>query len=112
MTKEEWYRYMDVAGKEVLAWAAERGIPLARVEYVTAFGDTDFRLSAWMFYKTEHNVAISEASGITAEVKSAFLAILEEAGYAPDWLGKVFFVFDSCENVDRNYEGNYYYRMK
>lgn len=41
-----------------------------------------------------------------------FLAILAENGYPADWLADTSFEVDSHENVERNFDGSYFYRLR
>ena len=100
------------ARKETLRWAGAQRIPLHRIEFIVPFVDTDFSLDVWMFYDTDDNLAAVRGDGRCAAVEQAFLAALTTIGYPPDWLENVVFSSDSHENVERNFEGNYFYRLR
>jgi hypothetical protein len=45
-------------------------------------------------------------------VQQEFLSILGAGGYPAAWLPDVAFDIDSHENVERNYDGSYFYRLR
>jgi hypothetical protein len=112
MTRDEQFAYIETAKGNVLAWAKKQGIPLVRVEYVFPFVDTNFGLSAWFFYETDDQLQRSEAMGWPDRLVSRLTEVLEGLGYPAGWLSKISGYFDSHENVVRNYEGSYFYRLR
>lgn len=106
------FAYLNDARQELLAWATGNGIPLVRLEYVVSFVETDFGTNVWLFYDTDASVASCAAAGMTANVQTKFLAILADNGYPADWLADTSFEVDSHENVERNFEGSYFYRLR
>jgi hypothetical protein len=54
----------------------------------------------------------SNEDGTTAAMQREFLSILSREGYPLDWLHDIAFSIDSHENVERNYEGSYFYRLR
>jgi hypothetical protein len=79
---------------------------------VVPFVETDFTLSVWLFYDTDRNVADFDRDGTTARMQQEFLSILGADGYSAAWLPDVTFSVDSYENVQRNYQGSYFYRLR
>jgi hypothetical protein len=106
------FAHIDAAKAQLLTWAAARDIPLVRVEFVVPFVDTDFSLSVWLFYDTDLNIARCNDDGTTADVRQEFVSILGAAGYPAEWLPDITFQVDSHENVEQNYEGSYFYRLR
>jgi hypothetical protein len=102
----------EAASKRLLKWARAEGIPLQHVEFVVPFVETNFSLSAWLFYADEFSVAAFEGDGTSARVTQRFQVELAEAGYPTDWLSLVQCRFASKEVVDRDYEGSYYYFVR
>ena len=101
------FRIIKRARKRMLKWARARGISLRHIEYVVPFVDTDFSLSAWLFYATRRDVKAYALEGISEEVKEQLRTVLREVGYPTDWLALVRFRFASKEEVD---EGGGSYR--
>jgi hypothetical protein len=110
--RKRQFAHIEAARIALLAWATAHDIPLVRVEFVVPFVHTDFSLSVWLFYDTDINLTRTAAEGTTANVQQEFLSILFAAGYPADWLSRTSFFADSHENVERNYEGSYFYRLR
>jgi hypothetical protein len=109
--RKKQFAHIDAARIGLLAWARANDVPLVRVEFVVPFVDTDFSISVWLFYDTDLNLTRA-ANGTTANVQREFLSILSSAGYPADWLVCTSFFVDSHENVERNFEGSYFYRLR
>jgi len=50
--------------------------------------------------------------GTTGEIEADFRDILKQLRYPFRRFPRVGFVFDSDENVQKNYEGSYFYRLR
>ena len=113
MTKADQHRALDEARRALLEWAQERLIPLAEVQFVPFFaGQGTKTLAAWLFYDNEEQVSRLGLDGTTDSMQRFFLDSLRAAGVDDAWLAGVTFVVDSKEDVDRDYEGSYFYRMR
>jgi hypothetical protein len=106
------FAYLATDKRSLLAWAEDNGIPLTRVEFTIPFVSTDCSAVAWLFYDTDANLAGFADSGTTASVEQQFRSILADSGYPADWLAAVSFAVDSHENVQRNFAGSYFYRLR
>ena len=93
-------------------WADKENIHLIRIEYVVPFVFTDKSVCIYFFIDTDQRVKEYDADGVTQLIKQKFLSILSELNYPKDYLNEVGFVVDSDENVKKNYEGNYFYRLR
>jgi hypothetical protein len=103
---------IEAAKTPLRAWAGANGVPLVQVDFVVPFVETDFSLGVWLFYDTDRSVADLDRDGTTARVQQEFLSILGAGGYPAAWLPPVTFAVDSHENVERIYEGSYFYRLR
>lgn len=65
----------------------------------------------YVFYSTERQIEEAAKTGLSDEVKNTVLEELEKVGRGCRGTIKVEFEFDSHENVERNYEGDYYKRL-
>jgi hypothetical protein len=110
--RKQQLAHIEAAGAELRAWARSNGVPLVHVDFVVPFVETDFSLSVWLFYDTDRSVADLDHDGTTARVQQEFLSILDAGGYPAAWLPDVAFYVDSHENVERNYDGSYFYRLR
>jgi hypothetical protein len=81
------------------------------VVHATEFIPHDTKGEVYVFFSTDAELAHASSSGLQAQMQRAFAeefaALL---GGAVDEYPLVF-VFDSHENVERNYKGSYYLRM-
>ena len=112
MTRSDQFAYIDSAKKDLLEWAEEQGISLHRIEFVVPFVDTDFSLSAWFFFETDEQFGQSGATGWPERLSARFAEVLAALGYPAALLTKIGFVWDSHENVIRDYGGSYFYRLR
>ncbi len=112
MTRGEQFAYIETARASLLLWAREQGIPLHGIEFVVPFVHTDFSVSIWCFYETHDQLQRSGAMQWSERLASHFTELLLGLGYAASWLPEARFYFDSHENVVRNYEGSYFYRLR
>lgn len=65
----------------------------------------------YVFYNLSAQIEEARRSGLAEEIEVAVLDSLERAGRGPRSSLNVNFEFDSHENVEKNYEGNYYDRL-
>jgi hypothetical protein len=110
--RQTQFDHLDAAKKQLLEWAGENGVSLARVEFVVPFVETDFGAAVWLFYQDDAQVMAFDQDGTTSRAQAQFLSFLEQAGYPAEWLPDVAFYIDSQENIDRNYQGSYFYRLR
>jgi hypothetical protein len=106
------FDYIDKAEQLTIEWAKSNNINLYRIEFVVPFILTDQRLEVWLFFDTEHKMKEYELDGTSQIVKSKYLDFLVELNYPSDYLKEVSFITDSDENVQKNYEGSYFYRLR
>jgi hypothetical protein len=106
------FGHLANAEARILRWAAANAIPLVRIEYVVPFAETDVSATVWVFYDTDLNVRRLTEDGTDADLRRELLAILGAQGYPPEWLSQVGFTADSHENVERNYDGSYFLRLR
>ena len=67
---------------------------------------------AHIFYRRNDQIKEADESGLTSRIKQAVVEELERVGRGnPDTI-KIEFEFDSHENVEANFEGDYYLRLR
>jgi hypothetical protein len=110
--RDDQFRIIKAAEAEIIKWSQNEGIELFRVEFVVPFVDTDFSIVIWFFYKTDVLVSIYERDGTSDQLKSQFLNILRDLKYPDGYIKQVTFEIDSDENVQKNYSGSYFYRLR
>jgi hypothetical protein len=109
--RRQQFSFLEAAEGQLFSWSKERGIPLHRVEFVVPFVETDFGLSVWLFYHTDEEL-VHEQENSYSEIDKAFMDILRALGYPEEWCRDITFTFDSHEHVERDYQGNYFYRLR
>jgi hypothetical protein len=67
---------------------------------------------ARLFYEHDHQIQEAEESGLAERIKDEVLYALEEVGRGERGTLQVEFEFDSHDNVERNYEGDYFLRLR
>ena len=67
---------------------------------------------AYVSYKREKDIALAEESGLTAAIKDRIYEELEKHGRGSRNEITLTLDLDSYENVEKNYEGNYYLRLR
>jgi hypothetical protein len=95
-----------------MANAKAAAVPLYRIEFVVPFVATDFSLGVFLFVETDAQLHSSDAESWFSWLKREFLSVLRAKGYPDRWLGAVTFELDSHENVVKNFEGSYFYRLR
>lgn len=71
-------------------------------------------LVIWFFYQNETDVLKYEQCGTNKWMKDKFIEELDAAKrqFRFSVLPEATFMFDSTENIAKNYQGSYYLRMK
>lgn len=83
--------------------------PLHNV-YLLAQEDVDFR--AYVFFETDADVSACKADGTTKALEDAFYDELARYGRGERSKIVVAFEWDSHENVEKNYDGDYLSRLR
>ncbi len=77
--------------------------------FILDCSDRVFR--AYVFYPMDKDIAEAHKLGLEAEIKDAVFEALELVGRGDRNSVEVVFEIDSHENVDREFEGNYFNRL-
>lgn len=67
---------------------------------------------ALVFFETEADKRAAQAQNVTSYIRSMILEELERVGRDTANGRSVIFEFDSHENVERNYQGDYFLRLR
>ena len=92
-------------------WATDTRIPLECIHYVAAFEAWNKKNEVYVFVDTDLDLKKFESDGTLRRIEVRFLDLLVSANY-PFEKWPLLFIFDSHENVVKNYEGNYFYRLR
>jgi len=112
MDKSKIFQILESVKEETLTWAAAQGIVLVHIDYVVPFVKEDDVLGIWIFYKTHESASTYQKNGVSDKVKAFVIEALLAHGYPRAGVDQSNFVFDSEENVKKNFEGSYFYRLR
>jgi len=74
--------------------------------------EDDFSFRAYIFFKKVKDVQVCEKSGVSSQLQQFVYDELERQGRGIKDSILVTFEFDSDENIQANFEGDYYLRMR
>lgn len=104
--------FVNRVKKLMLDWTIQDQIKLHTIECVVPLVNSDKSLFVWLFYDTDQTKNDYENNGTNEAVKNKYLHLLNELSYPVEYLKEVSFLADSDENVKKNYEGSYFYRLR
>jgi len=79
-------------------------------QFVVLYSRVRDAFGVYVFYRESNQVESSAASGLSDEIKEAVLVALESVGRGQRSELNVRFEFDSDENVQKNFGGDYFWR--
>ena len=78
---------------------------------IGSYMDSHKLYMAFIYFKTEKELkAFSEEE--LSQIKESIVGFLKNKNYIPDEITETIFYFDSDENVQKNYKGNYFYATR
>ena len=104
---KQWY-YLKKAIPRIVHWSKKNNCKIYKIECIPIFGE---ELDMLIFYKTNLELEMFKTKKITDLTKKEFITILEEIGYTTEFNNNIRINFDSDENVQKNYQGNYGLRL-
>jgi hypothetical protein len=111
MTRDQQFEIISRVDAGLTSWAEANSYSLYRIDHSIGFGD-DYSMDVWFFFDTDAINAAHSERGITDQFSAKYAALLKDHGYDARWLAETSYFFDSHENVERNYEGSYFYRLR
>ena len=81
-------------------------------EFLLFYSSKADTFGSYVFFDFDQQVEEAIMSGLAREIENAVFKELEKVGRGARRSIKVDFEFDSHENVELNYEGNYYNRLR
>ena len=111
-TRKLQFDIIEKVESSVIRWAAEKNIKIENIEIVVPFVDDEYDLHVVVFFPTNSELDIYRQDGTTTRVEEKYISSLKHHEYPEAWIEQVTLEFDSKENVDVNYEGSYFYRMR
>ncbi|MBI1325699.1 hypothetical protein GC170_21250 [bacterium] len=111
MSKYDYDRSVALADQAFRDWCSSNGVPLHGIRHVISWEDWDDGIGVYIFMETMSQ-RDQLSLDVIEEMKSRYLTVLRDFGYPFDKFPNVVFEFDSDENVRKNYEGSYIYRLR
>ena len=105
---KERMRHLD----DIVKLFRERFWQSSPLDHVEILPGRDNQFGVVVFFKTDADVAECEANGTSQEMRDFVYEKLEEFGKGKRVELDVQFEFDSWENVQKNFEGSYFLRMR
>ena len=100
--------YLKKAIPRIIHWSKKNNCRIYRIHCIPHSG---ISVDICIFYKTDKELIIYKESNIIDLTKEAVMNILTEICYVEEFNDNVIFTFDSDENVQKNYQGNYGLRL-
>ena len=110
MNKEDLqWDIIEKAKKILMDWSKDNNVHIFTVHFVPMF---DSSLEVYVFYESDADITQYLKNGINDKVKQIFLQALTDMNYMKHFSDSITFIFDSNENVVKNYQGNYFLRLR
>ena len=78
---------------------------------IDMYMDFDKSYDAYLYLKTDEELRLLTENQ-RKEIETIYLNCLKKYGYMPNEIIETIFYFDSDENVQKNYDGNYFYATR
>ena len=114
----------DFARAKAIMRSNDRGLSKVRNCVLSKFGEHGLheffilyspkanKFRAFVFYSSDSQIDEAEKSGLSSIIKNAVLESLKDVGRGQGDRVNVEFEFDSHENVEAKYHGDYYSRLR
>jgi hypothetical protein len=112
MSENKYWNIIEEAEIFVMKWAENQGTPLYKIEYVATFEKWDNGIGVYIFFESEEEKYKAQNINFFERIKQYYLSILKELKYPFNKFPEIIFFYDSDENVKKNYEGTYFYRLR
>jgi len=110
MDKEQLqWDIIEKAKLVLINWSSNNNVYIHEVYFVPM---NDFSLEVYIFYRNDNDIILNKGNGISDDVKQIFLKTLSDMDYFRYYKNNISFIFDSHENVVKNYSGSYFFRLR
>jgi hypothetical protein len=106
--KLQW-NIIEKAKNALMKWSKDNLANIHAIRFVSMF---DFSLEVYIFYKYNSDITKNEINGLTDNAKQYFLKTISDMDYMKHFESNIAFIFDSDENVIKNYNGSYFLRLR
>ena len=104
--------YIEKAEQLTLEWTKTNNIKLFQIEFIVPFVLTDISLQVLLFFDTNKILDDYKADGTVELVKQQYLNNLILLDYPKNYLNEVTFEIDTDENVQKEFGGSYFARLR
>jgi len=104
----ERYRNLDLVEMSV----KQHFVPICQLNNIYILVQRDVNFRVYVFFKKDADLEDCKRNGITDAIAQFVREELERVGRGRKEDTSVAFEFDSHENVDRNFEGSYFNRLR
>ncbi len=101
-------RGLSEASKSILDLFRKRGLH----EFFILYSRKSDSFGVYVFYDLERHIEGAKSSGLEVEIRNSLFSELERVGRGSRDAICVDFIFDSHENIELNYEGDYFLRLR
>ncbi len=112
MKIQDYLNIVALAKKEFDSWIRTKTINFKCLQFVFPFVETDKEITTWIFFLKDENINEYIENGTVDLIKSKFKNLLIKHNLPGDVIDIMKFEVDSDENVQTNFEGNYFYRLR
>ena len=102
------YQGLSEVSESILKLFRKRGLH----EIFVLYSPKTDSFGAYVFYDLESQIEEARDSGLEKEIRNSVFSELERVGRGSRDAICLDFVFDSHENVELNYEGDYFLRLR
>lgn len=111
MEKEELNTLIENADMHILKWCEENEIEITNIMGVGVFESWNNQYASFIFFPTSNDLENNQNNGNTKKIEKEYLSYLSSNNY-PHSIFPVVFIFDSHQNVEENYNGSYFSRLR
>lgn len=109
---DKWMAEQDRHLTQVCENVKGRFLSVCPLHNVYLLWQRDVNFRAYVFFQRDADVVDCKANGITTAIETAVYEELERYGRGKRGEIVVAFEYDSDENVDKNYDGDYLLRLR
>jgi hypothetical protein len=110
--QKKHFAIIKLARARTVEFTESIGAPLVELTYVASFENFSRRIEPWFFYQTDEQIPICESNGTSGRLRDFLKQTLIELDYSFEAFPEVVFHFDSKQNLDANYHGSYFLRLR
>ena len=80
-----------------------------KTNYISHYGQS---LDVYLFFKTNFELNRNTLNGNVEKMKSLIISMLKDRGYFNLFASEIRFDFDSDENIQKKFKGNYFFKYR